>query len=60
MKNRKLSFRALALVLVLLFVSSSIVALPASALLIDEVPPEDFVWELDFNKMSSIDSPFSL
>ena len=54
MKTRKLSSRALALTLVLLFICSSVVTLPTSALGLDEVPPEDFVWELDFNKMSSI------
>ena len=54
MKNRNISFRALALLLVLLMVSASIVVLPASALGLDEVPPEDFVWELDFSKMQSI------
>ena len=54
MKTRTLSIRALALTLVLLFVCSSVVVLPTAALGLDEVPPEDFVWELDFDKMSSI------
>ena len=54
MKTRKLSIRALALTLVLLFVCSSVVVLPTAALGLDEVPPKDFVWELDFDAMSSI------
>ena len=54
MKTRTLSIRALALTLVLLFVCSSVIVLPTAALGLDEVPPKDFVWELDFEKMSSI------
>ena len=51
---RKFSSRALALLLTLTFILSAVVALPASAMDINEIPPEDFVWELDFDKMSSI------
>ena len=54
MKTKKLSMRALALLLVLVMLASSVIALPTSAIDIEEAPLPDFLWELDFNKMSSI------
>ena len=50
----KFSSRLLAVLLTLTFIASCVVALPASAADLNETPPQDFVWELDFNKMSSI------
>ena len=51
---RQFSSRLLAVLLTLTFIASAVVALPASAADLNETPPQDFVWELDFNKMSSI------
>lgn len=51
---RKFSARLLAMLLTLTFIASCIIVLPASAIDINEIPPQDFVWELDFDKMSSI------
>ena len=51
---RKFSTRLVAMLLTLTFLVSCIVALPASALGLNEIPPEDFVWELDFSEMENI------
>ena len=40
--------------LALMMIAPAFVALPVSAVDIDEEPLPDFLWELDFNKMSSI------
>lgn len=52
--NRKLTARALAVMLALMMIASAFVALPVAAVDIDEEPLPDFLWELDFNKMSDI------
>jgi hypothetical protein len=52
MKNMRISARALALVMALIMLSSVFAALPVSAINIDDQPLPDFLWELDFNKMS--------
>ena len=54
MKNFKKTTRALALVLVLVMLVSSIAIFPASAVDIEEEKRPDFLWELDFNKMKDI------
>ena len=54
MKNNKKTMRVLAVVLSLMMLSSCFASLPVSAIDIEEEPLSDFLWELDFNKMSSI------
>ena len=54
MKNT-FALKLLSLALALTMLSSCFVFLPASAIDIEEEPLPDFLWELDFNKMSSID-----
>ena len=54
MKNNRNFTRALTLVLAIVMLASCFVALPVSAIDIEEEPLSDFLWELDFNKMSSI------
>lgn len=54
MNKKHLSVKMTALLLVLLMILSSIIVLPTAAVDINEEPLPDFLWELDFNKMSSI------
>ena len=52
MKHNQLKMRALALVLVLVMLVSSVLVMPTAAIDIEEQPLPDFLWELDFNKMT--------
>ena len=52
MKNTRFTTKALALILTLVMLGSTLIALPTSAIDINEEPLPDFLWELDFNKMT--------
>lgn len=52
MKNNRLTVKALALLLTLVMLGSTLMALPTAAIDINENPLPDFLWELDFNKMT--------
>jgi len=54
MKNNRISARLLALLMVLMMLSSVFAALPVSAIDIEEEQLPDFLWELDFNKMNDV------
>ena len=52
MKNNRLTVKALALLLTLVMLGSTLMALPTAAIDINEDQLPDFLWELDFNKMT--------
>lgn len=54
MKTQNLKLRSLAFLLAVITLMSCVVALPTAAIDIEEEPLPDFLWELDFDKMSSI------
>ena len=51
MKNKNL-VRILSLAIALVMLASAFMSLPVSAVDIEEQPLPDFLWELDFNKMT--------